>query len=113
MSASTRNWRPTVAAAATVVAVTAGGGSGGAAGGGASGSSQGGADDSVGQEFRCSITAEQVGEVLGVPVEMSDGACAFSPGGAAGQTPAAAFLGQLPELCEGDFLEQNGYTERV
>lgn len=70
-------------------------------------------DDGLGEEFECTITAEQVSEVFGVPVERSEGTCSFSPGAAAGQPPSAAFLGQLSELCEGDFLEQSGYTERV
>lgn len=70
-------------------------------------------DDGLGEEFECTITAEQVGEVLGAQVERNEGTCAFSPGAATGRQPTAAFLGQLAELCEGDFVEQNGYTEPV
>jgi hypothetical protein len=61
--------------------------------------------------FDCPVSAEQASEILGVEMEKNEETCFYSPVGAS--LPAAGFFGQLPELCEGDFVTQSGYTEPV
>lgn len=70
-------------------------------------------DSGTGLGFDCPLSAEQVGEILGASVEKDEPSCSYAPGGNVGSVPAAGFIGQLAELCEGDFITENGYTEPV
>ena len=71
------------------------------------------AEPADGDGFDCPLSAEQVSDVLGAPVEKDDATCTYLPGGNAGSVPGAGFIPQLPELCDDGFPEQSGYTEPV
>lgn len=64
-------------------------------------------------QFDCPLSAEQVGDVLGVAVEKDESTCTYVPGGNVGSVPSAGFIPQLAELCDGDFVSQSGYSEPV
>jgi hypothetical protein len=129
MGTITLRWKVAAAVLATVLAACGGGddddGDGGASAGSTAdaqeavtpegaGDAEGAAGEAdSGEAFSCAITAEQVGEVLGAAVEKNPATCSFAPGGNAGSVPTAAFIAQMPQLCDATFANQLGYTERL
>lgn len=72
-----------------------------------------GGDSGTGLGFDCPLSAERVGEILGLSVEKDESTYTYAPSGNVDGVPAAGFIAQLAELCDGDFITQNGFTGSV